>query len=64
MLLCDTASPPGYTEVRYHVDIESPASYHDVMQVIEEGDQLSPLLDVFSRANSVQRTTSIRSTGA
>jgi uncharacterized OsmC-like protein len=60
MLLCETASPPGYTGIRYHVDIESPAPHADVLRVVDEGDLMSPLLDVFSRVNTVQRTTSIR----
>lgn len=60
MLLCNTMSPPGYTEIRFHVDIESPAPRDDVLRAIDEGDRLSPLLDVLTRANSVQRTTSIR----
>ena len=60
MLLCDTASPPGYTGIRYHVEIESRAADADVLRIIDEGDALSPLLDVFARVNAVQRTTSIR----
>jgi uncharacterized OsmC-like protein len=64
MLSCDAAAPPGYTEIRYHVEIESPASQDDVTRVIDEGDRLSPLLDVFGRVNTIRRTTSIRSSGA
>lgn len=64
MLSCDAAAPPGYTEIRYHVEIESPATPDDVTRVIDEGDRLSPLLDVFGRANTIRRTTSIRSSGA
>lgn len=60
MLSCDATAPPGYTEIRYHVEIESPAPPDDVARVIDEGDRLSPLLDVFSRANTMRRTTSIR----
>lgn len=60
MLSCDASAPPGYTELRYHVDVESPASPDDVMRIIDEGDRLSPLLDVFTRANLAHRTTSIR----
>ena len=25
MLQCDAAAPPGFTEIRYHVEVESPA---------------------------------------
>jgi len=60
MLLCDAEAPPGYTEVRYHVEVESPDDPARVMAILDEGDRLSPLLDVFSRANNVRRTTEIR----
>jgi uncharacterized OsmC-like protein len=61
MLRVDASAPPGFTELRYHVDIESPACPDEVMRIVDEGDRLSPLLDVFTRTNSVRRTTSIRS---
>lgn len=61
MLFCDSTAPPGYTEIRVHVDIVSAAPVDDVRRVLDEGDRLSPLLDVLTRANSVVRTTSIRS---
>lgn len=63
MLVPDASAPPGYTELRYHVEVESPAPPADVQRVIEEGDRLSPLLDVFSRANAMRRTMSIRPVG-
>ncbi len=63
MLLCDTDAPPGYTELRYHVEIDSPAAPADVMRIIDEGDRLSPMLDVVARATTMRRTTSIRSVG-
>lgn len=59
MLLLDTPTPPGFTEIRYHVEIESPASPDDVLRIVDEGDRLSPLLDVCTRRNVVQRTVSI-----
>jgi uncharacterized OsmC-like protein len=64
MLSCDASAPPGYTEIRYHVEVDSPAPADDVMQILDEGDRLSPLLDVVARTNSVRRTTSIRTDGA
>jgi hypothetical protein len=64
MLLCDSATPPGYTELRYHVEIDSPAAPADVLRILDEGDRLSPMLDVFTRATAMRRTTSIRSVGA
>lgn len=60
MLLVDAAAPPGFTELRYHVEIESPDPLEAVLRIIDEGDQLSPLLDVVVRGNVVRRTTSIR----
>ena len=60
MLLPDADAPPGYSEVRYHVEVESPASPEDVERVIDEGDRLSPLLDVNTRTNTMRRTLSIR----
>ena len=62
MLSCDSAAPPGFTAVRYHVDIESPASSDDVTAILDEADELSPILDVFVRANEVARTVAINKT--
>ncbi len=64
MLSCDAAAPPGFTAIRYHVEIESPAPSDHVRRIVDEGDRLSPLLDVFTRAIPVRRTTSIRSAEA
>ena len=61
MLSCDASAPPGYTEIRYHVEVESSAPTDQVMWIIEEGDRLSPLLDVVTRANVTRRSTSITS---
>ena len=60
MLSCDAPAPPGYAEIRYHVEIESPAPADQVTRIIDEGDRLSPLLDVFTRTNTMRRTTTIR----
>jgi len=62
MLFLESASPPGYSEVRYHVQIESPAPEADVRRVVDEGDALSPYLDVFSRAHEMKRTLTINQT--
>jgi uncharacterized OsmC-like protein len=61
MLSCDASAPPGYTEIRYHVDVESSAPPDEVMRIIDEGDRLSPLLDVLTRTNATRRSTSITS---
>jgi uncharacterized OsmC-like protein len=49
------AVPPGYTQVRYIVSVESPASEDEVRQVIDTADRYSPYRDVFARANDVRR---------
>ena len=49
-------APPGYSEVRYVVTIESSAPQADVMRVLDEGDEHSPYLDVFRRAQKCTRT--------
>jgi uncharacterized OsmC-like protein len=51
--------PPGYTEVRYTVTIESEAPEQDILRVIEEGDTHSPYLDVFARAQTCKRNVKI-----
>jgi uncharacterized OsmC-like protein len=60
MLFCDASAPPGYSEVRYHVEVESPDDPDRLLAILDEGDRLSPLLDVFRRAHSIRRTTDIR----
>ncbi len=59
MLSCDASVPPGYTEIRYHVEIESSAPVDEVTRIIDEGDRLSPLLDALTCANVTRRSTSI-----
>ena len=60
MLFLDSEARPGYSEVRYHVDIVSPEPEELVLKVLDEGDALSPYRDVFSQSTPMQRTTSIR----
>ena len=62
MLFCDSSAPPGYAEVRYHVEVDSPDDADRVLAILDEGDRLSPVLDVFSRATTVRRTTDVRQT--
>lgn len=54
--------PPGFDEIRYKVYIESPASEEEIMQVIEDTDKHSPVLDDFKRAIPVEREVTIKST--
>jgi uncharacterized OsmC-like protein len=55
----DSDVRPGYSEVRYHVDIVSPASEELVLRVLDQGDSLSPYRDIFSQETSMRRTASI-----
>lgn len=60
MVSCGSDAPPGFTAVRYHVEVESPAPTDVVERLLDEADRLSPLLDVFLRSNDVTRTVEIR----
>ncbi len=57
-----TDDPPGFDALRYNVYIESPASEEEIMQLIEEADKHSPVLDDFKRAIPVEREVTITST--
>jgi uncharacterized OsmC-like protein len=56
-------APPGYTEVRYTVSIESPAPEEEVMGVLEEAESRSPYFDVFTRAQKLVRSVEITRPG-
>jgi uncharacterized OsmC-like protein len=62
MLLADAEVPPGFTDVRFHVEVDSDAPEHEVLALLDEGDRLSPVLDTISRAHVVARTATIRTT--
>ena len=51
--------PPGFTDLRYHVAIESSAPQPDVERVVELADRLSPVLDMLTRAHTIEHTVSI-----
>jgi hypothetical protein len=59
MLRRDAPAPPGFTEIRYRVELESPARTSDVEPVVELADRLSPVLDALTRVNRVRRTIAI-----
>ena len=59
MLQCDAVAPPGFIEIRYRVELESPAPRGDVERIVHLADRLSPVLDTLTRANRVQRTVTI-----
>ena len=50
---------PGYLEVRYTVTIESDASEGHILKMIEDADEHSPYLDVFSRGQNCKREVHI-----
>jgi len=52
-------TPPGYLEVRYSVTVDSEATQEDIMRVLDEADEHSPYLDVFSRAQKCKREVQI-----
>jgi uncharacterized OsmC-like protein len=47
--------PPGYSEVRYAVSIESPAPRHELDRLLDLAERHSPYLDVFGRAIPLRR---------
>lgn len=53
------AVPPGYLEVRYTVTVDSEAPEQDILRVLDEADNHSPYLDVFSRGQTCIRKVQI-----
>ncbi|MGH6917038.1 MAG: OsmC family protein [Geminicoccaceae bacterium] len=47
--------PPGYSEVRYLVSIDSPASRPELDELLALAERHSPYLDVFGRAMALRR---------
>ena len=56
--------PPGYSEVRYEVRIESDAPEADIHRVVEAADRASMVGDVFARAHRLVRTLNVTRPGA
>ncbi len=54
-----TDAPAGYSEVRYTVKVESPASEEDVRRLLDEAERHCPYYDVFGRAQRLARTVEI-----
>lgn len=66
MLLANSAVPPGFTGVRYHVAVQPDTPGvrdDDIRHVIDDGDRLSPVLDTIRRATPVARTVAIGPVG-
>jgi uncharacterized OsmC-like protein len=59
MMQCDAGVPPGFTELRYRVELESRAATSEVERIVDLADRLSPVLDALTRVNRVRRTVSI-----
>jgi uncharacterized OsmC-like protein len=53
-------TPPGYSEVRCLVTVETDVPESDVLRVLDEADAHSPYLDVFRRAQRCKREVRIR----
>lgn len=56
--------PPGYSQVRCIVSVESEASEADVLRVLDEADAHSPYRDVFTRAIDVRREVRVAAPGS
>lgn len=63
MLDATATTPPGFTGLRYAVDVECDAPLDDVRRILDEGDRLSPVLDAIRRPTSAMRSTTIRPMG-
>jgi uncharacterized OsmC-like protein len=53
-----SSQPPGFTALRYHVEVDSPASAEELNRLIELGDLHSPVLDMLTRPLPVARSVS------
>ncbi len=59
MLRTSSAAPPGFTAIRYHVELDSSAPTEDIEAMVDEADHLSPILDTVGRTNRPRRSLSI-----
>lgn len=64
MLDPESPFPPGFVEIRYRVEIDSPAPADVVERIIDEADRLSPVLDTITRPIPTNRLSSRRVTEA
>jgi uncharacterized OsmC-like protein len=46
---------PGYSEVRYHVTVESSAPEEEIARVLDQADAHSPWLDVYRKPQNLKR---------
>jgi uncharacterized OsmC-like protein len=54
-LLGTSDAAPGYSEIRYTINIETDAPEQEVMMLLDDADQHSPYLDVFTRGQKCIR---------
>ncbi|HEX4980880.1 MAG TPA: OsmC family protein [Ilumatobacteraceae bacterium] len=59
MLRATSTAPPGFTAIRYHVELDTSAPAETIEALVDEADQLSPILDAVGRANPLRRSLSI-----
>ena len=59
MLRTTSTAPPGFTTIRYHVELDTSAPAEEIEAMVDEADQLSPMLDAVGRANRLRRSLSI-----
>lgn len=59
MLRTSSAAPPGFTALRYHVELDTDAPFDDVVALVDEADRLSPILDALGRANTLHRSLAV-----
>ena len=53
--------PAGYLEVRYQVNVSSPASAAEIIRVLDLADKYSSYFDIFGRAQKLVRSVAIAS---
>jgi uncharacterized OsmC-like protein len=58
MLGSGGGEPPGFSGLRYHVEIDSPAPADELTRIVELGDRYSPVLDMLTTALTVERSVS------
>jgi uncharacterized OsmC-like protein len=56
--------PPGYTEVRYVVRVDSPAAKQELDELLALAERHSPYLDVFGRAIPLRRLLHVNGAAA
>lgn len=59
MFAVDDDISPGWSEIRCQVRVESSAEEEAIMRVIEHADKHSSMLDVFTRALTIERQVQI-----